>query len=67
MQKTFLVNKIFKNEEDIFLSSNILFIVIRDNQVDAVVSTLTLSCCKDVDQVLREVRRILKPVTKNER
>ncbi|CAF2754406.1 unnamed protein product [Rotaria sp. Silwood2] len=35
--------------------------VIRDNQVDAVVSTLTLSCCKDIDQALREVRRILKP------
>ncbi|UJR15933.1 hypothetical protein I4U23_002853 [Adineta vaga] len=35
--------------------------VIRDNQVDAVVSTLTLSSCKDVDQALREIRRILKP------
>lgn len=35
--------------------------VIRDDQVDVVVSTLTLSSCKDVDQVLREVRRILKP------
>ncbi|CAF0778607.1 unnamed protein product [Rotaria sordida] len=35
--------------------------VIRDNQVDAVVSTLTLSCCKDIDQALREIRRILKP------
>ncbi|CAF0860908.1 unnamed protein product [Adineta steineri] len=35
--------------------------VIRDNQVDAVVSTLTLSSCKNVHQVLREIRRILKP------
>ncbi|CAF0791523.1 unnamed protein product [Rotaria sp. Silwood1] len=35
--------------------------VIRDNQVDAVVSTLTLSCCKNIDQTLREIRRILKP------
>ncbi|CAF1687670.1 unnamed protein product, partial [Adineta ricciae] len=34
---------------------------IRDDQVDAVVSTLTLSSCKDVNQALREVRRILKP------
>jgi len=38
------------------------FIVIRDNQVDAVVSTLTLSSCKNVHQALREIRRILKPV-----
>jgi ubiquinone/menaquinone biosynthesis C-methylase UbiE len=37
-------------------------LVIRENQVDAVVSTLTLSSCKDVGQVLREIRRILKPV-----
>ncbi|CAF0843819.1 unnamed protein product [Didymodactylos carnosus] len=35
--------------------------VIRESQVDAVVSTLTLSCVKDVDQACREVRRILKP------
>ncbi|CAF0742644.1 unnamed protein product [Didymodactylos carnosus] len=35
--------------------------VIRESQVDAVVSTLTLSCVKDVDQVCQEVRRILKP------
>ena len=39
--------------------------VIHDNQVDAVVSTLTLSSCKNVDQVLREIRRILKPVSEN--
>lgn len=37
--------------------------MIHDNQVDAVVSTLTLSSCKNVDQVLREIRRILKPVS----
>lgn len=37
--------------------------VIRDNHVDAVVSTLTLSSCRDVHQALREIRRILKPVS----
>lgn len=46
----------------IIQSSTLCFSVMRDNQVDAVVSTLTLSSCKDVHQALREVRRILKPV-----
>jgi len=35
--------------------------LIRDNQIDVVVSTLTLSCCNDVNKVLKEVRRVLKP------
>ena len=48
-------------------SSTLHFTVIRDDQVDAVVSTLTLSSCKDVHQALREIRRILKPVNKNDR
>ena len=43
-------------------SSTLCFSVIRDNQVDAVVSTLTLSSCNDVHQALREIGRILKPV-----
>jgi SAM-dependent methyltransferase len=58
-------NKI-QNKNDVivcYLSYVRIEIVIRDNQVDAVVSTLTLSSCRDVRQALREIRRILKPVS----
>jgi ubiquinone/menaquinone biosynthesis C-methylase UbiE len=58
VQKIFQVNK----QEKKIILIDILILVIRDNQVDVVVSTLTLSCCKDAHQVLREIRRILKPV-----
>lgn len=67
--ESYLINNLrIKNDEikivDYIIAYAENMSYIRANRVEIIVCTFTLSCVEDIERVLDEIYRILKPVSK---